>query len=330
VQLLAGTLKIRARSLEFVLRLQPFLLHALELFLTALKRCLRSLELVKRVLPFFLDTPELVLIALKSRLGTLEFPEGMLPLVKCALKLRCAALKVRPRTLEPVVCASEIFLRTGQLRLCGDQIPLHPLVAGLEARSLAVRALQIRLDAFAIRLRALTVGLDSLQFGVRAFEVGMRTFAFRLRPFEVGLRPCPLGGDGFLQLTASLGRQFSRRLLGLLPDPQGLGDQGALDVGPGGCDFGLQTGVPLPAHVREFRRPPLFGVDLGETPRLDHRLFVGLGEPSEMRLELGVQARANAVDDGAKLILGHSLALSGRRSGKSSSENAASSRPTAT
>jgi hypothetical protein len=49
-----------------------------------------------------------------------------------------------------------------------------------------------------------------------------------------------------------------------------------------------------------------------------------------MRLDLGVQARANAVDDGAKLILGHSLALSGRRSGKSSSENAASSRPTAT
>jgi len=186
------------------------------------------------------------------------------------------------------------------------------------------------LQAAEIGLRALPVGLSPFHFRVRAFEVCLRPFAFSLRTFEICLRPRPLGRDRFVQLTAGLKGQFGSRLLGFLPDAQGLGDHRALDIGAGRREFGLEARGPLPADLLELRRPALFGVRLGVPPRFPHCQFVGLGEPPQMGLELSVQTRANVVDDGTERILGHSLALSGEGSGKSSSENAASPRPPAT
>jgi hypothetical protein len=234
------------------------------------------------------------------------------------------------RTLEFVVRASKIFLGARQVRLRGYGVRLHALELGLDARNLTVSPLQLALHPFAIRLRALPVGLSPFHVRVRAFEVCLRPFAFSLSTFEICLRPRPLGGDRFVQLTARLKRQFGGRLLGFLPDAQGLRDHRALDIRAGRRDFGLEARGPLPADLLELRRPALFGVSLGVPPRFHHRQFVGLREAPQMGLELSVQTRPNVVDDGTKRILGHSLALSGGGSGKSSSENAASPRPPVT
>ena len=330
LDLLLTALKRRLGTLEFVMRMLPVGLCTLELFVTTAKRCLDTLEFVVYVLPFFLGALKLFVTTVKRCLGTLEFVVCVLSLVLGALEFFLAALNGGLRMLELIVRASKIFLRTCQVRLRGGDVGLHPLEVGLDPRNLTVRPLQIGLHAFAIRLRALPVGLSTFQFRVRAFEVCLRAFPLSLRALKVRLRPRPLGHDRFVQLTARLRGQFGGRLLGLLSDAQGLGDHRALDIGAGGRDFGLEARGPLHADLLELCRPTLFGVSLGVPPRLNDRLFMCLREPSEMRLQLSVQTRANAVDDGTKLILGHSLALSGGRSGKSSTENAASSRPTAT
>jgi hypothetical protein len=330
LELLSGALKIRASPLEFVLRMLTLFLYALDRFLTALKRCLNALEFIMGVLPPFLCPLELLLTALKRRPGTLEFVECVLPFRLGALELFVAALEGCLRTLEFVVRASKIFLRARQIGLRGFGVRLDALELGLDARNVTVRPLQLGLHAFAIRLRALPVGLSPFHFRVRPFEICLSAFAFSLRAFEICLRPRPLGRDCFVQLTARLKGQFGGRLLGLLPDAQGLRDHRALDIGAGRRDFGLEPRGPLPADLLELRRPTLFGVGLGVPPRFHHCLFVCLCEPPQMGLELSVQTRANVVDDGTKRILGHSLALSGGRSGKSSSENAASPRRPAT
>ncbi len=330
LEFLACALKIRARCLEFVLRTLTFFLYAPDLFLTVLKRCLNALEFIMGVLPPFLCTLQLFLTTLKRRPGDLEFLECVLAFCLGAWQFFVAALEGRLRTLELVVRACKVLLGARQVSLRGYDVRLHALELGLDTRHLTVRPLQLGLDAFAIRLRALPVGLGPFHFRVRTFEIRLRPFPFSLRTFKIGLRPRPLGGDRFLQLTARLTGQFGGRLLGLLADAQGLGDHRALDIGAGRGDFGLEPRDPLTADLLELGRPAPFGVSLGVPPRLYHCLFVGLRKPSQMSLELGVQTRSNVVDDSTKRILGHSLALSGAGSAKSSSENAASPRTPAT
>jgi hypothetical protein len=80
LECLAGALQIRARRLEFVLRMLTFFLYASDLFLTALKRCPNALEFIMGVLPPFLCALELLLTALKRRPGTLELGECVLQL----------------------------------------------------------------------------------------------------------------------------------------------------------------------------------------------------------------------------------------------------------
>ena len=330
LEFLAYALKIRARCREFVLRTLTFFLYALYLFLTVLKRCLNALEFIMGVLPPFLCTPQLLLTTLKRRPGTLEFVERLLPFCLGALELFVAALEGYLRTLESVVRANKIFLGARQVRLRGYGVRLYTLELGLDLRNLAVSPLQLPLHTFAIRLCALPIGLSPFHVRVRAFEVCLRPFAFSLRALEICLCPRPLGGDRFVQLTARLKRQFGGRLLGFLPDAQGLRDHRPLDFRAGRRDFGLEARGPLPTGLLELRRPTLFGLSLSVPPRFHHCLFVGPGKPPQMGLELGVQTGSNVVDDGTKRILGHSLALSGGGSGKSSSENAASPRTPAT
>jgi hypothetical protein len=323
-------LKIRARRLEFVLRTLTVCPYALDFFLTTLKRGLNALEFIMGVLPPFLCTLQLLLTTLKRRPGALEFVECVLPFCLGALDIFVAALEGCLRTLEFVVRASKVLLGARQVRLRGNRVRLHALELGLDARNLTVRPLQLGLQPFAIRLRPLPVGLSPFHFRVRAFEIGLRAFPFSLRTFEIGLGPRPLGGDRFVQLTARLIGQFGGRLFGLLADAQGLGDHRPLDIGAGRRHFGLEARGPLAADLLELRRPTPFGVSLGVPPRVYHCLFVGLSKPPQMSLELSVQTRSNVVDNGTKRILGHSLALSGGGSAKSSSENAASPRTPAT
>jgi hypothetical protein len=330
LELLACALKIRARRLEFVLHTLAVFPYALDFFLTALKRGLNALAFIIGVLPPFLCTLQLFLTTLKRRPGALEFVECVLPFCLGALDIFVAALEGCLRTLEFVVRAGKVLLGARQVRLRGNCVGLHALELGLDARNITMRPLQLGLQPFAIRLRPLPVGLSPFHFRVRAFEIGLRPFPFSLRTFEIGLGPRPLGGDRFVQLTARLIGQFDGRLLGLLADAQGLGDHGPLDIGAGRRHFGLEARGPLAADLLELRRPTPFGVSLGVPPRVYYCLFVGLSQPSQMSLELSVQAGSNVVDNTPKRILGHSLALSGGGSAKSSSENAASPRTPAT
>jgi hypothetical protein len=74
----------------------------------------------------------------------------------------------------------------------------------------------------------------------------------------------------------------------------------------------------------------LLGGGLSVAPGLLEGFLMCVGEAAEMGLELSLQTRANSVDDRAELILNHSLALCEAGSGKSSTEDPATSSPTAT
>jgi hypothetical protein len=62
-------------------------------------------------------------------------------------------------------------------------------------------------------------------------------------------------------------------------------------------------------HRVELRHPSLFGVGIGALTRLLNCLLVCMREVTQL-LQLGLKPGANAVDDPAKLFLGHLFALS--------------------
>jgi hypothetical protein len=246
---------------------------------------------------------------LANRLG---FWLRALQLLLRAFERLVRALQILLRSLTLDVRLSQILLRALMIGMSALQVMVGLLPIGLRALefflgaiALGVRTLQLVVRHLSIRLRPLRVRLRALHVGLRALQLGLRALAFGLRAFEIRLHASALGGHGVFQFTARLRGGLRGAVFGLCSRPcHGFGC-GALQFGAGRGHFRLETRAPLGVDVVELWRPALFGICLGPLPRFLHCLIVWIGEVPELRLELGLQLRPDAVNDAANRLLGH-------------------------
>jgi hypothetical protein len=285
--------------------------------------CLRALEFFASVREIFLRTCHAALRAGDVGPGPLKIGLRAHDIALCTLEIRLCLFEVAEGPLEIRLHAIAIRVRTGQ-------IGLHTLKIGLRVFELAVGPLEIGLRALTVRVRTLTVCLRAFELGAGALQIRVCAFAFGLRAFQIRLRPRALRGDRFLELAACLQGRVGGRLFSLDADALGLGRHHALDLGAYRRNLRLEVRVPLAAGLVEPGGRALFGGSLGVASGLLDSFLMCFGETAEMGLELSLQARPYSVDDCAELILDHTFALCEAGSSKSSTENAATSSPTAT
>jgi len=270
--------------------------------------------------------------ALRFCLRLLQRFLGALQILLGPLAFGVRALSVFLDAVALAVCTLQRFLPALMIRLHALEILLGPLAVGLRALQFFLYPVALFLCTLQLVVCSLTIGLGPVAIRVRAFEIGLCALKIRLRPlafgvraFEIRVRATALGRDCFVEFMPCLRGGVRCCLLGLTARPRYLSKR-ALHLRARRRDFGCETRIPLRVNGVELRRPPLFRVRLGALTGVIDGLFVAVRQMAQVGVELGLKFRSNGVDHAAYRFLGHYLALSGRGSGKSSSENAATLR----
>jgi len=274
-------------------------LCAPQFVLGTLQGVLGAFEILLGPLPLGIRPPEVFLRAFAFGLGPLEICLGALVIRLRLLQCRLGAFAIGVRVLK-------ILLAALALRVRACQIVRGSLTLGLRPGQFVLRRLPIGVRLF-------TLSLNALEIGLRALQVGLSPFALRLKAFDLGARPFAFRGHRFIKLALGMYRSGRGRLFRFHPRARRLTRERSLDVGTRRGDFSFEARSPLRVHRVELAGPSLFRVFVRPGAGFLEGLLVCLCEIAEL-LEFRLQPGPNAVDDSAKMFLGHLLALSEARS----------------